>query len=371
MTPLQTGHLEPYDLVTFTNGLEFILRRDWFTRLWIAQELTLAVQDPIVNVGYETVSWSRLASVTQILRARLCDEEELEYDMNTARLDGFQKDTVDDLGDDVYPAALIACADMVKELADLRNGGTSASFSQQFLRTKYLCATDIRDRVFGILGISSFQKEAITPDYTNSVVRVFAEAAATIIQEDLGSYVEFQLWQYSKAKTDASTTWANWVPDFSSLWPSRAESSIVIPRRESVEQALSHTLGLGPVANFSKNFRFFSTVGRLLGRFVTINGGVIAVPGSKPRSTRYNTYSRIMEHHALAATTFLTDTGYIGNASSPIRRDGEHLLVGLFGINIPFILAPAKDGYFLECVAYVAGHEALDEPWLPFGTWID
>ena len=60
---------------------------------------------------------------------------------------------------DVHIPALIARAEVVHDLADMRVSGPNAPFHEQFFRTIRLQSTDPRDKVFGLLGVSTKDSE--------------------------------------------------------------------------------------------------------------------------------------------------------------------------------------------------------------------
>jgi hypothetical protein len=203
---LRTGHLDSLNLLRFIDSLELLLRRSWFGRVWIAQELTLSSQSPTVHVGFQTISWDAFSVAIRSVWTRLCAKEELLCTGGSQYLECFTKTAIWGLGDAVYPPALEARAEVVQQLIDMRNSGPSTPFNQQFFRTIYLQAKDSRDKVFGLLGFSSFKRSPITADYTKPISRVFAEAAATIMQDDFYTYVDLQLWSYRILGGDS---WAN------------------------------------------------------------------------------------------------------------------------------------------------------------------
>lgn len=54
-------------------------------------------------------------------------------------------------------------------------------FATQLIRTLHRSASDPRDKVYGILGISTFTGVPLKPDYTKPTHQVFTEAVAAII----------------------------------------------------------------------------------------------------------------------------------------------------------------------------------------------
>lgn len=191
----RSGKLEKQDTDDFISCLEILLQRDWFGRVWIAQELTLAREDPIVHLGNRKYNWKAFAHSLNLVSARLRGDGHLYPSMPTTYLNCLRKAV---LPSTLQTSALIARIGCVQNLADLRNAGPLAKFSERFVRTMYLQASEPRDKVYGLLGFSSWHDLAISPDYTKSAERVLAEAAAVIMEQDLYSYIAFQLWEYQK-----------------------------------------------------------------------------------------------------------------------------------------------------------------------------
>ena len=88
-------------------------------------------------------------------------------------------------------------------------------FTEQFFLTSHLCTTDLRDKVFGILAISTFRDKAIPPDYTKPVDKVFAEAAAILLQQDaVALYIQAPLYPLHEDPAMLSIPdLPFWVPD--------------------------------------------------------------------------------------------------------------------------------------------------------------
>jgi hypothetical protein len=274
---LSQGQLESRDLPRFMECLERLLCRDWFTRVWIAQELTLASQDPVIYVGHRTIGWASFSRAVQVVLARLNGKIDISEVGDTEYLGPFQRTTIRDLGPDAFPPALTNRARAIQNLTRMRNDGPRAPFSQRFFLTIHLQATDPRDNIFGLLGFSTFRTVAIAPDYTKSLELVVAETAATIMREDFCSYIQFKFWQYTARKIRGSVTWAPWVPNLLFLKQSRGHEMTVLPSSSSLKRALEAAHGIAPVLEISVDFRMLSTVGSNLGSIV------IEQPISLPR----------------------------------------------------------------------------------------
>jgi hypothetical protein len=109
----------------------------------------------------------------------------------------FKKSAIDQLSyppRTLYAPSLLAQAEAVQDLVDMQDSGTRAPFSQQFFRTRHLKSVDPRDKVFGLLGFSSFISGTIEVDYAKSAETIAAKATAMTMRDDLASFVSLQLW---------------------------------------------------------------------------------------------------------------------------------------------------------------------------------
>lgn len=159
------------DHVLLIKEVEWLLRRSWFNRLWVAQEVALSRKDPIVHCGHDVIDWSSFEHAVQNSRTfslvvgkqNKKPRQEFAYLVNN-----------------------------FERLAMMRESSLKGSFSEILLWSSHLKASDTRDKVFGILGIcNSDQNFSIKSDYTKSVNRVYAEAAAQIMRERLDIYVGY------------------------------------------------------------------------------------------------------------------------------------------------------------------------------------
>lgn len=142
--------------------VESICQRTWFGRVWVAQELALSQRDPKVYLGTLTIPWSNFYKYVINLDLRKPDS-----------LDGHPR---------LFP--FMQTMDKVQRLGRVRAFRTT-SLNLQIYRSAPALATDPRDKVFGLLGICAFNpgQAAVTPDYTKSTQRVFAEATISMLQE--------------------------------------------------------------------------------------------------------------------------------------------------------------------------------------------
>ncbi|OAK97710.1 HET-domain-containing protein [Phaeosphaeriaceae sp. SRC1lsM3a] len=163
-----------------------IITRPWFSRLWVVQELALSMKATI-RIGTFTFPWQPFESFIQWI-----PEHKVDSSMDPG---------------------LAEAARSVAKMA------RSRSFSSQLLRTIHLKATDPRDKIFGILGVSSFRDVSIEADYTKSVQQTYIDAAClTLHDEKLAMYYYAPLQPYSSVHSVIPRKLfgvPSWVPDFS------------------------------------------------------------------------------------------------------------------------------------------------------------
>ena len=135
----------PYNAKTW-HAITNLLRRSWFERLWVCQEIQLANSCAIIKCGHETVLWSHFRRAARCLLAK-------------THLPSVQ-----------LRELLSSYYDMMR---DLQGRPLSSLISVTHLRE----CSDPRDKVYGILGISppAFSMN-IRPQYSLSVSAVYQEA---------------------------------------------------------------------------------------------------------------------------------------------------------------------------------------------------
>lgn len=119
-------------------------------------------------MGNESINWSTF--VHAIRQAESWGSEDIEEKAignDSPELSGEAKDLIEW----AFFTWQICCLPVL-ELASIRHDGPDVPFGVQFFRTINSESSDPRDKVFGILGLSSFKEDnfAITPDYNKSVL---------------------------------------------------------------------------------------------------------------------------------------------------------------------------------------------------------
>lgn len=341
------------------HALELILQRDWFGRVWVAQELALAQHDPTVLCGLEKTRWSRFAAMVGFLRSAI-----LEWESWFRRIDHLINGH-EDISDSHSPVidvsqfpeskrkisnmilqlydikkhggvdldgirmkpefetlrAVSSLALRVENLAMIRQAGRRATLSEQLRNTIYMRATDPRDRIFAILGLSNYTSHILTADYTQATSHIAAQLARHLIQEDLSGYLRCRLWEYRRYHTsqaDFVPQTPSWAPELDVLGQRSLKESDA-PILEKIDHALSHIDQPTVHSTFSNDLRIMYAMGYNMGEAI-------------PESTSFDLRSQF-------STYFSTHSGYHGHLGHKANlRAGKNYLVGLFGINVPFLL---------------------------------
>jgi hypothetical protein len=164
------------------DALQWIVERPWFGRVWVVQELALA-RTARVHIGPYSFPWQPFERFMAWLPHHNFDPRaRAEFAEAAARVVKFERE---------------------------------AHFSSQLCRTVHLSATDPRDKVFSILGISRFSSKPIMPDYTKSAQRVFSEAASAVLSmKKLDIYFHAPLHPLRDGLTsEPLPRLPSWVPD--------------------------------------------------------------------------------------------------------------------------------------------------------------
>jgi len=194
----------PLDLQSF-EALIRICKRPWFRRVWVAQELALAQTDPMVYLGASTIQWAVfLYAVLELWGAtpeQICS-------------------SVPPITDDLVRKFRYA-SKAARSLWAVRESRSRATFSGNLTRMRDFLATDPRDKIYGILGLSHVSGSAlnIKPDYTKTATEVFTETATHLIHEGpVRFYDQFPLQSTHSdhaALSSCTHTLPSWVPNFS------------------------------------------------------------------------------------------------------------------------------------------------------------
>ena len=186
-----TEYIFPGIESTFWTALTHLLKRQWFQRVWVAQEATVNSQT-IVCCGRDQIPWSILTNLlhlldtqthaSQLLTRRRQASDSISF-LRTLR--AFASDTSESRSQDLLT--------VIK------------AFSEQL-------STDPRDRVFAVLGfVKDFKGVSLVPNYALDVKDVFLDLASQCLKNGYG----LEVLHYANMTDDESNKeLPSWVPDW-------------------------------------------------------------------------------------------------------------------------------------------------------------
>ena len=172
-------------------ALRQLLKREWFQRVWVAQE-AIANSETIVCCGKDKIAWSILTNMLHLLDTQ------------------------------THAAQLLTTAgqasDSISFLKTLRTfaSGTSDPCSQDLLTVikafSEQLSTDPRDRVFAVLGfVQDFKGVSLAPNYALDVKDVFLDLACQCLKNGYG----LEMLHYANMTDDGTKReLPSWVPDW-------------------------------------------------------------------------------------------------------------------------------------------------------------
>lgn len=163
------------------NALSYLLKRPWFGRLWVVQEIS-ASRSAIVHCGGQYIHWDDFSAAIGLLEANsdqiskaLCTNPEHGYDddpvkilrtsgaLQLVKISGsFKRSRVG-----AVPHSLTSLESLVSSLTQFE-------------------ATDARDHIYALLGIAwdvLRGEDLLKPDYTKSVLEVYRDFIAFAIKQ--------------------------------------------------------------------------------------------------------------------------------------------------------------------------------------------
>ncbi|KAB2107292.1 hypothetical protein AG0111_0g3639 [Alternaria gaisen] len=142
-----------------------ISKLPWFRRLWIILEFVLAASRKFVLGTYTTSSDEFLNFMTECL------------DYLPRHLDS-------SLSDCVQAARLEMHLSMLQAMENRFYNDGRAGLYEYSVMSRYAMATDPRDRIYGLLGMTtSYMAEPMVPDYSKAWSQILAEATIVMISE--------------------------------------------------------------------------------------------------------------------------------------------------------------------------------------------
>jgi len=364
-----------------------ICERPWFRRVWVAQELALAREDPIVHIGHYTFLWDTL------YQACLAS---YEINFKTPKLGYSEFWSV--------ASATVGIGDVRTSAIRRRWKGRTHKpeeqddFFHKLSAATYGQATDPCDTVYGVLGITR-PDLPIHADYTKSVAEVYIESVGYLLENDFLQC--FLVWSLHAPRDESITEspgvtgLPSWVMDLSITSQLRKVHSYYysinlcvdfMTLEEKLDEGrnkfrrlarIGHANKLHTVGKFQvmmqlhdtilepKGFTNEQLVHGSIGKHWIHNHldcGVRATlekfrtaPHDQPVLSEDET--QCLEEVLRACTNntvFLTCDGHMGMVYHPDGILAGDIVVGLFRTSMTFVLRPLDDGtYHMINTAYL------------------
>ena len=175
--------------------LRNLITRPWFPRVWVIQEAVLPPECKVL-VGRYCFSLISLKSLIEMLHAK---------SLGALLSHG--------LGPDErakWLQTLVQIANLVSFLPS-ETRDEEPSFAHILHKTRVAASSDPRDKVFGILGLSTFSDPETVPDYRLSVQEVYCRTARALIKRGDGLKVLFTAAINARQGMEGLPSW---VPDW-------------------------------------------------------------------------------------------------------------------------------------------------------------
>lgn len=171
------------------NHIQDLYGRDWFTRLWIVQEVTLA-REAVLCCGSQQLNWETFSSAMLFLMAA----------MNTLNLSLDEMPSVERVGN------IIAIREHYHDIDEIRPPlfvSNYRFFGKYMYKLRDQNCTDSRDRVYALLGLRPWFYKLIKvnvfdiePDYNKPAFEVYREWARQLTRTpDLDFLLDAGIWQ--------------------------------------------------------------------------------------------------------------------------------------------------------------------------------
>ncbi|MCJ1234855.1 hypothetical protein MMC14_002818 [Varicellaria rhodocarpa] len=175
-------------------SLDNIFWRPWFTRIWIIQELAVS-NDALVICGDRCLTWADLAGAAQFLMQHSLTAITKADPRPLTKLENFRQ-------------------------AHLTRKGNQPLL-RLLLEARDAFATDDRNKIFALMGLSEREASGFVPDYSLSIEKVFVKFSKYLIEKtgtlDVLSAVEDHSYRLNKELP-------SWVPDWEVHSPALALS---------------------------------------------------------------------------------------------------------------------------------------------------
>ncbi|KAK9780083.1 putative Heterokaryon incompatibility domain-containing protein [Seiridium cardinale] len=202
------------ELMLMVAGLTSLLRRPWFSRVWIIQEAALC-PDLVLQCGYQTMDWEMLMAGCEVLfEASRSDRELVRADATLERI--YFADTVRSmmkanrsLDSSVRPAPF---SRFDYESAQPNPSGHRGDLQFFVTGSRQYDATNPRDHIYGLMGLVDDTQQSWVPvDYNKDEIRIVSEFIRTVV-EHTGDLTVLGQSYYDGEKNVKQ--WPSWMPDW-------------------------------------------------------------------------------------------------------------------------------------------------------------
>ncbi|KAH8596691.1 heterokaryon incompatibility protein-domain-containing protein [Bisporella sp. PMI_857] len=365
-----------------------LINRDWWSRLWIVQEVVLARSTPIFICGSRWLPWDTfmkgcdVAGIEDILL-------ENSFSANNRALNWYQ----------LYALRKRLWSENV--LQPSTEIAESLNILLDF--TKDFHATDPRDKVYGCLGlVSKVEREAVSPEYQKPTQQLYLEVTKYLLQHDPYSFFSI----HSVFRTGRSHG-PSWVPDFSAqvtLSPcnpglknlgrmcsprgqrcvSFQDSNrtlaidgifidkilVTVELKDRYYRLISQIPELERLAHHAAERKLSPNDSRYCFQSLKKYEDIVQVLTGGPADDQnlrdeYDAYTRgsnsppgaklqyLLKRILPGRYFFITEIGFVGTAVSRVRKNDA--VTVLFGERLPVVLQPRGVAYSMVCAAYVSG----------------
>ncbi|KAK0720156.1 heterokaryon incompatibility protein-domain-containing protein [Lasiosphaeris hirsuta] len=207
--------------VTYANWLGFLalIRRPWFRRAWVVQELALARSVTLV-CGSHIIPWKKLNSILAFVKSKRwyhhLSTEKIGHIAEVQRSPGIYRNFLESKTEFVMAATTLASTR--RHITDLSPTRPPMPLAKLIHSHRETLATDPRDKVYAFLGLadspflSRSQQMPIKADYSIPVHKVYTAISTSLMiaQGDLSLLSHVQ--DASRTRTPGIPSW---VPDYS------------------------------------------------------------------------------------------------------------------------------------------------------------
>ncbi|KAL9091069.1 MAG: hypothetical protein Q9165_004996 [Trypethelium subeluteriae] len=179
---------------SYPRKLVKVLRRPWFRRVWIIQEVALAPK-VLIQCGDSIIMWHQLMEYISLVHYR--------------RLQFNPFDSPD--AKHFHPAFYPITMDLAREKLQDKSGFSLREALRSFQPFK---ATEILDKIYSVEGLLQ-EPSLVDPDYTESAETVYQNAAVSIIRRE--KRVDLFLDCFQRTTASRVPDLPSWVPDWSSI----------------------------------------------------------------------------------------------------------------------------------------------------------